>query len=99
MVFSEMKPASSVVLGSVEDKFLVLTILGVLSVYDPASVLSSNKFELTGKLLVATDFVGVEVKNFLWPTRIVSVPLIGVVSGMVDRLTGIELGDLCCGDW
>ena len=94
-----MKPASSVVLGSVEDKFLALTILEILSVYDPASVLSSNKFKSTGKLPAATDFVGVEVKNFLWSTGIVLVPLIGVVSGMVDGLTGIESGDLCCGDW
>ena len=74
--------------------FCVLTTLGDPSVYDLVFALSSN----SGKLLVATDLVGVEVKKFSWFAGILSLPLIGVVSGIFDRLAGTASDDFGCGD-
>ena len=94
IVFIEMKPASLAFLDSVEDMFFVLTVLGEFSGYDSVFALSCS----SNKLLVATDLVDVEVKNFVWPVGILSLPLIGVTSGIFDRLAGTASDDLGCGD-
>ena len=87
-----MKPAFSVFLDSVEDIFFALIILGEPSLYEP---LSSKSI---GKLLVPIDCAGVEVKNFAWSVGTLSLPLVGVASGIVDKLIGTASDDSCCGD-
>ena len=98
VVSTEITSAFSVSLVSNEDQLLKL-VLAELSLDGLVSIYASCMLRSTGKTLVAaSDFVGVEVRNFIWSVGMVSAHFIGVVSGTVDILAGTASDDLCCGD-